>query len=202
MKPENNLMTPRAFAEHLGFRPHYGNQLLKDGRLVLAPDGKHVLVAESLERYQATRDPSRQAVADRHAAARAGATPADGAEQAAGDGAEDGADAPLTQAEGSYDYQSARAKREFWAAEREHASWRRDAGELMERAEVVAAFADAGATLRSRLEALPAMLAPQLEGRDESAIRATIADHVEQLLRDMAEKFARMAGDAERAAHG
>ena len=200
MKPENNLMTPRAFAEHLGFRPHYGNQLLKDGRLVLAPDGKHVLVAESLERYNATRDPSRQAVADRHAAARAGSAQGGSAVQA--DGATEQEDVGAA-AEGAvaYDYQTARAKREFWAAEREHAAWRRDAGELMERADVIAACADAGATVRSRLEALPAMLAPQLEGRDEGAIRATIADHVEQLLRDLADKFARMAS-AEGAARG
>lgn len=200
MKPENNLMTPRAFAEHLGFRPHYGNQLLKDERLVLAPDGKNVLVAESLERYNATRDPSRQSVADRHAAARAGDALADSDAQAGVAPEKPDVGAAYDSA-GAYDYQSARAKREFWAAEREHAAWRRDAGELMERAEVVAAFADAGATMRSRLEAMPAMLAPQLEGRDEGAIRATIADHVERLLRDLADKFARMAS-AEGAARG
>ena len=32
-------LTPRQLAERLGFKPHYGNQLAKEGRFVLAPDG-------------------------------------------------------------------------------------------------------------------------------------------------------------------
>jgi hypothetical protein len=176
-------MTPRELAAHMGFKPNYGNQLLKDGRLVLAPDGKHVLVAESIARVHATKDPSKQGVADRHAAGRAAAP----APAAAGEG-----DAVLF----NYDYQNAKAKREHWAAEREHAAWRKEAGELMERGDVVAAFADAGATIRSRLEAWSSVLPPQLAGRDESAIRATIADQVEQLLRDLSDRFNRFAGEA------
>lgn len=92
-----------------------------------------------------------------------------------------------------YDYQGSKAKREHWAAEREHANFRKDAGELMERSAVVAAFADAGATLRGKLEAWQAMLPPQLVGSDESAIRTTLADQTERLLLDLVEKFGRMA---------
>ena len=101
-------LTPRQLAERLGFKPHYGNQLAKEGRFVLAPDGKHVLVQESIARFHATKDPSKQGVADRHALTRAGEiSPLDG-ERSPSD------------AQG-YDYQSSKAKREHWAAEREHA---------------------------------------------------------------------------------
>lgn len=183
-------MTPRAFAASLGFKPHYGNQLLKNGRLVLAPDGKHVLVAESRAKLEATRDPSKQANVERHAAARA---------EKAGEATfppleleGDGLEVP---AASQYSYQDAKAKREHWAAEREHAAWRKEAGELMERSEVVAAFADAGTTLRGKLEAWAAVLPPQLVGRDEASIRATVADQVEQLMHDLVQTFQKMAGD-------
>ena len=178
-------LTPRQLAERLGFKPHYGNQLAKEGRFVFAPDGKHVLVQESIARFHATKDPSKQGVADRHAAGRAAG--ADQVEPPQDDEDDAGGDAPM------YDFHNAKAKREHWAAEREHAAFRKEAGELMERGDVVAAFADAGATLRGRLEAWASVLPPQLAGRDEAAIRATIADQVEQLLRDLSEKFNRMA---------
>lgn len=180
-------LTPRQLAERLGFKPHYGNQLAKEGRFVLAPDGKHVLVQESIARFHATKDPSKQGVADRHAAGRAAAAPAQAEPPQDADEDDAGGDAPM------YDFHNAKAKREHWAAEREHAAFRKEAGELMERGDVVAAFADAGATLRGRLEAWASVLPPQLAGRDEAAIRATIADQVEQLLRDLSEKFNRMA---------
>ncbi len=182
-----DTLTPREFAERLGYKPHYGNQLAKDGRLVFAPDGKRVLVQESIARFHATKDPSKQGVADRHAAGRAAAAPARAEPPQDADEDDAGGDAPM------YDFQNAKAKREHWAAEREHAAFRKEAGELMERGDVVAAFADAGATLRGRLEAWASVLPPQLAGRDEAAIRATIADQVEQLLRDLSEKFNRMA---------
>lgn len=184
-------LTPRQLAERLGFKPHYGNQLAKEGRFVFAPDGKHVLVQESIARFHATKDPSKQGVADRHAAGRAAAADQAAADDAPESAAEDGPEGgvPL------YDFQNAKAKREHWAAEREHAAFRKEAGELMERGDVVAAFADVGAALRVKLEAWASVMPPQLAGRDEAAIRATLADQVEQLLRDISEKFNRMSGD-------
>ena len=177
--------TARELAERLGFKPHYGHQLVKDGRFVLAPDGKRVLVAESLARYQATKDPSKQGVADWHVKARQGGGGDSDKPPATHAGEFD--DVPM------YDFHNAKAKREHWAAEREHALWRKEAGELMERSEVVAMMADAGATIRGKLEAWSAALPPQLTGRDEAAIRATIADQVERLLSDLVEKFQKMA---------
>lgn len=184
--PTPEILTPRQLAERLGYKPHYGNQLAKDGRFVFAPDGKHVLVAESIERFNATKDPSKQGVADRHAATRdAKATPATAPDS---DGPDDGDGVDGGQ---RYDFQSSKAKREHWAAEREHAAFRKDAGELIELAVHIAAMADVGATVRSKLEAWASTLPPQLAGRDEAAVRATIADQVEMLLRDLADSIQR-----------
>lgn len=177
-------LTPREFAKRLGYKPNYGNQLAKEGRLVYAPDGKHVLLAESLERFEATRDPSRQGVADRHAAARANRSeagpPATAAADVPGGEGDDDDAAPAL-----YDFHNAKAKREHWAAEREHAAYRKEAGELIELAHHIAALSDLGATVRAKLEAWATVLPPQLVGRDESGARAVIADQVELLLRDL-----------------
>lgn len=185
-----DTLTPREFAERLGYKPHYGNQLAKDGRLVFAPDGKRVLVAESIARFEATKDPSRQGVADRHAAGRA-ATPAAPAEPSADPDDDAGGDVPM------YDFHNAKAKREHWAAEREHAAFRKDAGELIELTTHIAAMADVGATVRAKLEAWANTLPPQLAGRDEAAVRATLADQVELLLRDIADRMQRHANTAQ-----
>ncbi len=186
-------LTPRQMAVRLGFKPNYGHQLAKDGRLVFAPDGKHVLLAESLARFEATKDPSRQGVADRHAAGRA-AQAAPAPEAPAGDAAAPGEEEEEEGGAALYNFHSAKAKREHWAAEREHAAFRKEAGELIELATHVAALADLGATVRAKLEAWAPMLAPQLVGRDESGLRAVIADQVELLLRDLEAAARRHAG--------
>ena len=185
-------LSKRAFADRIGVKPSYVRQLEIDGRLVLTPDGKAVLVAESIARIEATRDPSKQAVAERHATER-GAPAVTGHAVPPLDDEEDGS-GELSGA-ALYNFQSAKAKKMHWEAEREQAAFRKEAGELMERSAVVAAFADAGATLRGKLEAWAAVLPPQLAGRDEAAVRATIADQVEQLLRDLADKFGRVTGE-------
>ena len=187
MTQQPETLTPREFAARLGFKPHYGNQLAKDGRLVFAPDGKRVLVQESIARFHATKDPSKQGVADRHAAGRAAG--ADQVEPPQDDEDDAGGDAPM------YDFHNAKAKREHWAAEREHAAFRKDAGELIELTTHIAAMADVGATVRAKLEAWASTLPPQLAGRDEAAVRATLVDQVELLLRDLADRMQRHANE-------
>ena len=185
---DQRLMTVPEFSQHLGYGRTYGYQLKKEGRLVLDGNGM-VLVAESIARIEATRDPLRQAVADRHAAARN--PQAVVAAPAAGEG-----DGAMGSGNGRYDYIDAKAKREHYAAEREHALYLREAGELMDRGQVLAAFADAGAMLRSRLEGLPSVIAPLLVGRDEPAMHAVLAEQMEQALRDVCRAFERAgAGD-------
>ena len=70
----------------------------------------------------------------------------------------------------------------------------KEIGEQVDRAEVVAAFADAGATLRSKLQTLAWVLPPQLVGRYEATIRAAVADQVQRMLSDLADRFERAAG--------
>lgn len=192
--PHSDLgtMTLREFTDHIRVRPSYGHQLKREGRLVLAEDGKHVLVQASIDRIAATKDPSKAGVADRHAAARGaiavtGHEPAPPSDQPGGSG-EQRDDEPER-----HDYQGAKAKREHFAAEREQMAYRKDAGELMEVEAVVSMLADAGTLLRTQLEGWADTLAPQLVGRDEPSIRALIADHVETSLQGLSDKFARLA---------
>jgi hypothetical protein len=179
----NNVMTVPVFSQHLGYGRTYGYQLKKEGRLVLNADGL-VLVAESIARIEETKDPARNAVADRHAAARA----TDAAAERAG-GEPDAEEAGAVAGGHDYDYQRAKAKREHYAAAREHTLYLREAGQLMERGQVLAAFAHAGALLRARLEGMPATVAPTLIGRDEAAMHAVLVDQVEQVLRDISRAF-------------
>lgn len=196
-----NHATLREFCDAQGWKPSYGHQLKREGRLVLHTDGKTVLVAESVARIAATRDPSKQGVADMHAATRAkrepkaeprpepmppevDPPPADG----------DDTDKAGVQL---YDFQNSKAKREHWAAEREHAAFRKEAGELIELTEHVAAMANIGAMVRSKLEAWAGMLPPQLLGRDEAAMRAVLASNVEAVLNEITAQ-ARAAAAAER----
>lgn len=200
---DSNRMTVPEFSVHIGCKRNYAYQLKNEGRLVMAEDGKHVLVAESKARIAATRDPSKAGVAARHAASRGAEADTGHAKhetntteartniaQAATNFVANDAEEP---AAALYDFQSAKAKREHWAAEREHAQYLKEAGELMERGAVLAAFADAGATLRAGLEAWQVTLPPTLVGLDESAIRTTLADQVERLLHDLVDKLGRMA---------
>lgn len=202
---DSNLLTIPAFSVHLGYGRTYGYQLQKEGRLVMAEDGKHVLVAESTARVRATEDPSKQAVAGRHAQARRQklSTPLADAAAASSEvvesesGADDEVAGSGSPGPGGYDFQTAKAKREHWAAERELAAYRKEAGELIEVSEHVAQFAKAGAALRVGLEAWSAILPPQLVGRDEGAIRAVIAEQVEQLLRELTVQIGGMAAAQE-----
>ena len=69
------------------------------------------------------------------------------------------------------------------------------AGELIELTTHIAAMADVGATVRAKLEAWASTLPPQLAGRDEAAVRATLADQVELLLRALADRMQRHANE-------
>lgn len=182
------VLSVPAFAEHIGCKRHYGYELKKDGRLVMAPDGKNVLVAESIARIAATRDPAKQGVAERHAQDR-GAHANTGHDTTPDDQA-DPTEAPTGN---GYNFQDSKAKREHYAAEREHTTFLKEAGQLMDRTEVAATFARAGTTLRSKLESWQATLPPQLAGRDEAAIRIVLADQVERILHDLVDTFGRMA---------
>lgn len=186
----------KAFADHLGCRPSYVTELRKSGRLVLTEDGKRVRVAESLERIQATRNPAREDVSQRHAAARA--TKAEADVEAAEPESDDASGDPATNADGSDEigngYQAARAVKERYLAMSAKRDYEVSIGKLVPAADVRQAIAGAVTTLRTDLENLPDTLAPVLAAEtDEARCRLLLADEVEHILGNLAARFEKIA---------
>lgn len=192
IKPLPAILSVPAFAEAIGKSRTYGYQLKNEGRLVMAPDGKNVLGPESLARWDATKDPAWQGVADRHAAARGSDVDTDDTT----DPDDTATDPPNPPTGNGYNFQDSKAKREHYAAEREHTTFLKEAGELSERSAVLASYSMAGTTLRNKLESWQATLPPQLAGRDEAAIRIVLADQVERILLDLVDTFNRLSAEA------
>lgn len=184
-------MSVPEFSEHIGCKRHYGYQLKSEGRLVMAPDGKKVLVAESIARIAATRDPAKQGVADRHAAGRAAAE----ASSAEPDEDDRPAHAP-TGAGGNTgnSYQQARAVKERYLALEAKRAYEVAIGQLRDGREVEALAASAMTELRLRLENLASTLAPVLAAQtDEVQIRANLQDNFAHALESASQHFARLA---------
>lgn len=194
----NNIMSIGQFNSHMGYKGRYAYQLAKEGRLVLADDGKHVLVAESIKRIEETRDPSRSAVTERHALGRGYAVGGPGT--AEDDEAQDGAQVPPQRpgaGAGNYQFQDARAKKEHYAALREEASFRKEAGELIEVGEVTGAFADAAAKVGGVLDALPATVGPMLAGQTQEEVMRVLGEQMDIARAEMAAAINKLAADIE-----
>lgn len=182
-------LTQAQFARHLGVDRAHVTRLKQTGRLVLTADG-HIDVAASEARIAATADPAKAPVAERHAAGRAAAV--------------DGQKSPKTAPEddgdttaGTPDYQKARARREEANANLAEIELAERAGGLMETSAVVAVLADAGATCRTMLETLPAVLAPQLATlSDDHACRQLLEEHVGAALNELCDRLSGMGKGA------
>jgi hypothetical protein len=189
MTVAENLMTVPQFSAHLGFGRTYAYQLQKDGRLVMADDGRHVLVAESVERIEATKDPARQGVAVRHSMRRAAKADASQQPQVAdGEAAEPDTDTlgeagdakPGTP---SYSFQVSKAKREHYAALDAEATYRARMKELLEASEVRAALVEVMTVLRTSLEGIAHRLAPALAAEvDEGEVRSMLDAEIRHAL--------------------
>lgn len=179
----------KEFADLIGCKPSYVTELRKSGRLILTDDGRAVRVAESIARIEATRDPAMKAVADRHAAAR-GAALSSGVR-------EDGDDRPVASINPEKignDYQVARAVKERYAAMSAKRDYEISIGKLLSADDVRAAAANAVATIRTSLEAIPDSIAPVIASEtDESRIRILIADEIEHALTELARQFQHLA---------
>ncbi len=191
-------MTQTEFAAHIGKDKSYVTRLKQAGRLVM--DGGKVLVAESLARIAATKDPNRDDVARRHAeerAAKAGCGE-DGCRIQSG---MTGAAGGMTGSAGAFgdervtaSYQQSRATKEHYLALQAKANYEQEIGKLVLADEVRRAALDAGASLRTALEGIPDQLAPQLTTMaDREEIHALLAEYVEHALAQAAEKMAKMA---------
>lgn len=188
-----NHITRQQLADLIGARaPSYINELEKTGRAVRAPDGKLWLKLESLAAYRAGKDPSKQGVADRHAAARA-ATPQP--PQQPHDAGSPDEPAPRAQpserdaAIGS-SYQQARAvKEKFFALEAKRA-YEVAIGTLRDAREVEGLVATAMVEIRQRLENLATSIAPIVAAQaDEAAVRATLREAFEHTLKSASHHF-------------
>ena len=184
-----NHITRQQLADLIGAKsPSYNNELEKTGRAVRAPDGKLWLKAESLAAYRAGKDPSKQGVADRHAAARAAVPPPP-------DAGSQGEPAPRAQpterdaAIGS-SYQQARAvKEKFFALEAKRA-YEVAIGTLRDAREVEGLVATAMVEIRQRLENLATSIAPIVAAQaDEAAVRATLREAFEHTLKSASHHF-------------
>lgn len=175
------------FARMLGVNRSYVTQLRADGRLVLTDDGKRVVVDASRALVRESADPSKAAVAARHAATRADATTATpDAPPASAQAADDGI-------EGSgYQYWRERNERaKALASERDNAI---ADGKLMDAGEVATTVSAAVVTLRTSLEGLPSVLGPQLAGiADEARASAVLAEAFEHALDELSRRFAMVA---------
>ena len=176
------------FAKLLRVKPSAVTQLKAADRLLLTDDGKRVRVEASLARIRETADPSKAAVAARHAAGRetAGREPglADGPEGEGQDGDDDDA------AHGTPGYQRSRAKREHYLALQEQRAYEVEIGKLLDAEQVANAVTSGVRRLREALERLPVDLAPELAATsDEEKVRDRLAEAVEHALEDLSRRF-------------
>lgn len=88
-------------------------------------------------------------------------------------------------------FSDSRDKKDHYDAELKRIEYEERCGRLVQAEAVQGIVANAAATLRSRLEALPDQLAPQLAATgDEQQIRAMLADAVESALSELSGQFA------------
>ncbi|WP_022949543.1 hypothetical protein [Methylohalobius crimeensis] len=191
-------LTLTEFARRIGVRQSYASQLKKKGRLVM--EGRKVLYRASLERMEATRDPSKitpkppsgtpapevQAIRD------AATPPADEASSA--DDEDLGAASP--------NYQSARAKREHFNAEMARLEYEKAVGQLVEIDRVREVILNATTTLRTKLEQMAESIAGRVQAtRDEAEGRAVVIEEVEHALGDLSRAFEQLSNDEARGNH-
>lgn len=191
------IATRAEFARIMGWSASYVTQLAREGRLVFTEDGRHVRVAESIQRYNDTADPDKQGVRERHAASRAArhgraapagtltVTAAAGQDGHDEDEDEEGAD---TGGGGdlSVEIQRARLARLRFQAMKERLDYMERVRKLVSADEARALAASMGAIVRRKLEALPQILAAQSSDGDRERIYAIASDQVEQALSDLA----------------
>lgn len=182
------------FARYKGWRPSYVTELKLAGRLVLTDTGR-VQVRESLARIEQTQDPSKSGVAERHAAERAAKVVADAAVDSdasvfASAGHNDSRVSGDDDSGGSR-YQRARAANEQYKALQAKLDYEVRIGKLVDAAQVRAAAADMGATVRRRLESLAPLVSAQIDERDRDRVYTQITDIVEQTLADLERVFSR-----------
>lgn len=173
------LLSKSEFAARKGWSRPYVSKLGKQGRLVLADDGR-VDVAATEQLLQESADPSKTGVAERHQR--------DRVQKGVTEHIKPDASITEPQQSGVYDFQKARAQREFFLAQLAESEARKSAGELVERQAVEHAAYATGRLLRDLLLGLPKQISPAL---------AAVSDPWE-LERELTSHLRRVLGDASR----
>jgi len=169
------IVTQAEFARLEGVAKSYVTALKTAGRLVITAEGL-VDVDASRARLAQTADPSKEAVAKRHAAAR-------------GKKQDDPPPQNQTEKIGS-SYQAARAVKEKYAAMQAKLDYERAVGEVINREAVQFMATDIATTFRVQMSSLPDTLAPPLAAMsNETDIRLLIADAIETALNDLSAKL-------------
>jgi hypothetical protein len=167
------------FAAFVGWDKSHVTRLKQLGHLVVGDAG--VDFAASLQRIADQADPARDAqrqqAAQRRETAAPPAPPADG-----GDEAQD-VDGPK--------YSAARATKEYWAAQTAKLEYERLTGEVVRRADMDKAIADAALQFRQAVDNQPHRLADRLVGLTLDEIRARLRDDGQQMLAELSRGFAK-----------
>lgn len=168
------------FAALMGWSRAYVSKLKKQNRLVMNEAGK-VLVEETKALLEASADPSKAAVAERHQRDR---VEKDVAAHVATDAPPEASPPP---AAGEYNYQSSRAHREHYLAQLAESEARKAAGELVERGAVEAAAFAAGRQVRDLTLGLPKQIASELAAiSDPWELERALTTHLRRVLDDAA----------------
>ena len=169
------LLSKSEFAARKGWSKPYVSKLGKQGRLVLAEDGR-VNVAATEQLLQESADPSKSGVADRHQRDRV----------EKGVSAQVSADAPPSESSATvYDFQKSRAQREYFLAQLAESEARKNAGELVERQAVEHAAYATGRLIRDLLLGLPKQISPALAAvSDPWQLERELTSHLRRVLED------------------
>ena len=192
-------MTFADFARHLNCARSYVTKLRQEGRLCLEGEGRkaRVLVAESLARIKASRDPSRSPEVTAPPAT--GSVPLDLApdaegsapEAAGGTGEEDPEEKALAL---NPNYQSARARRETANAARAEIELALLKGTLVAWEELEPVINNIVSVFRSSLEAMADTLSPGLAAEtNEANVRNTLSEAIESILSDLSRSFSKLS---------
>lgn len=185
MTAPGNIVNGKQLAAVLGCKPSYIVELKKLGRLVLTEDGRKFLLSESAALFEATRDPSRAGVVARHAANRAAA--ATTAPPSEGEGEESPEELPTGDAKRRA---KALADKAEWDARVAERDYRVSIGQLLDAGEVDRALAAAATTLRTALERMVDVMAPQLAAQaDEVKCRDLLWQEVSHSLEEISRSF-------------
>ncbi len=178
----SNLITQADFARKIGMSKAHVTQLKQAGRLVMDTSSKKpmVNVEKSLARIGETKDPNRDDVTKRHAAARseiAQPIPPDA----------------LTEKIGS-SYSAARAVKERYAALSSKLAYEAEVGTKVEADEVKRAGVEAGTVVRSALDNLRAQIVPEIAPEtDPARVDAIFADHLEHIQTELSHALEKLS---------